>query len=125
MHAHYQKSVSQEWIWVLSLNFQRILKGEHRLTKMQYVHATTNITATTTIAFTTTAASTTTSTLQIVTKIKLPLHQNKKTVNRTIRTFFNKTVEFRSSNEYFGSVFKSRLQHNANENIRIQKRNLP
>ena len=33
MHANCQNSESQELIWVLSLNFQRILKGEDHLTE--------------------------------------------------------------------------------------------
>ena len=43
--------MSQELVWVLSWNSQRILKGENQLTKRQCMHATTdtNTTATFTI----------------------------------------------------------------------------
>jgi len=54
VHAHCQNSVSQELIWVLSWNFQRILKGEDHLTKRQYILTTadTTVTATFTIIIT-------------------------------------------------------------------------
>ena len=57
MHADCQKGVSQEWIWVLSWNFQRMLKGEDQLTKRGYVHTTSFTTisvASTTISIATT-----------------------------------------------------------------------
>ena len=42
MYANCQNSVSQELVWVLSWNFQRMLKGEHHLTIRQFVHNTAN-----------------------------------------------------------------------------------
>ena len=57
MYAKYQNSVSQELIWVLIWNFQRMLKGEEHLIKLQFVHTTANTTVT--AAFTTAAATTT------------------------------------------------------------------
>ena len=59
MHAHCQKSVSQELIWVLSWNFQRILKGEDHVAKRQYLHTTANTTVTATFTTTTTSIATT------------------------------------------------------------------
>ena len=58
MDLHYQKSVSQELIWVLSYNFQRMLKENYRLTKRQYEQGTTNHTITATFTSTTTAITT-------------------------------------------------------------------
>ena len=55
---HCQKTIPQERIWVLSWNFQRMLKGEDHLTKRQYVHGTINITITATFTNTTTIATT-------------------------------------------------------------------
>ena len=47
MHGHCQNSVPQEFIWVLSWKFHKILKGEYHLTKRQYVDTTANSTITT------------------------------------------------------------------------------
>ena len=58
MHAHCQNSVSQELVWVIGWDFQRILKGRDHLTKRQYVHTTANITATATFTSTTSIATT-------------------------------------------------------------------
>jgi hypothetical protein len=60
VHLDSQKSVSQELICVLSSNSQRMLKRDGRLTKRQYVHATTNTSTTATIiSYTTTVTQTT------------------------------------------------------------------
>ena len=56
MHEHCQNSVSKELIWILSWNFQRILKGDGQVTKRQYVHNTANTTVT--VPFTTTSIAT-------------------------------------------------------------------
>ena len=55
MRADCEKDVSQEWILVLSWNFQRTLKGEDQLTKRWYTHVTTCSTITVTITNTATA----------------------------------------------------------------------
>ena len=59
VHVHCQKSISQEFIWVLSWNFQRMVKGRDHLTQMQYGHATATITAPFTTYSTITSISTT------------------------------------------------------------------
>ena len=64
MHFDCQNSVSSELVYVLSWNYQRILKGDDQLTNRQYVHTTTNTTATATFTSSTitiTIASITTS----------------------------------------------------------------
>ena len=68
MQEHCQKNVSQEWIWVLSWDFQNILEEEDQMTKRQYVHASAN--ATTAATFTTTTAVTTLITTSIATTCK-------------------------------------------------------
>ena len=56
MHANCQNSVPQELIWVLSWNFQRMLKGDDHVTKRQYVHTTADTTVTATFTTTTSIA---------------------------------------------------------------------
>jgi hypothetical protein len=53
----YSVKIAYLKIWVLSWNFQRILKGEHHLAKRHHVPTTANITVTAT--FTTTTIATT------------------------------------------------------------------
>ena len=71
MHAHCQNSVSQELIWVLSWNFQRMLKGEDHLIKRPYVHITANSTVTTTFTTTTTISIATCKAKSIEMKISI------------------------------------------------------
>ena len=58
MPAHCQNSIPQELIWVLSWNFQRILKEEDHLTKRQYMQTTINTTVTATFTTINTTATT-------------------------------------------------------------------